>query len=252
MAEPTLDTIYEDGRHYDLLFPHADPTFLIEQAVLLGGPVLELACGTGRLTIPLAQAELDVTGIDRSSAMLAHGVSKAAALGIHVEWIEADMRDFSLPRQFSCIILVSNALWHLHDRESFRQCMRSVRTHLKPGGRFLLSLYVPDLNMLLEPETQRTPFAEYDDPDGRGRIVVTQTARYESDTQIRRVRTFQNYPWLDQEVEGRLDLRMYFPQELDALLEDNGFTIEEKLDEHHDPFGPSAREQFYILRVTTR
>ena len=66
--------LYRDGRHYDALnsFLVADIPFYLEEARNAGRPVLELACGTGRLTIPIAQSGVEIVGLDLSPSMLAH------------------------------------------------------------------------------------------------------------------------------------------------------------------------------------
>ena len=71
--------LYREGRHYDLLNADvvADIPFYLEEARRAGGPVLELACGTGRLTIPIAQTGVEVVGLDQSASMLAHLRTKA-------------------------------------------------------------------------------------------------------------------------------------------------------------------------------
>jgi hypothetical protein len=94
------------------------------------------------------------------------------------------------------------------------------------------------------------PFSEYDDPDGKGRIVVTESYVYEADTQIRRVRTHTSIPGEDKEVEGRLDLRMYFPQELDALLKYNGFVIKGKYSSYDlRPFDAESEKQLIVCKL---
>jgi 2-polyprenyl-3-methyl-5-hydroxy-6-metoxy-1,4-benzoquinol methylase len=96
-----IDHIYQDGRHYDQLFSGAnkDFPFWIGQAKKYGGPVLELACGTGRLSIPLARAGFSVTGIDHSEAMLDEAKKKSAEQGVAVEWVSGDIRDFDLGKK---------------------------------------------------------------------------------------------------------------------------------------------------------
>ena len=146
-----IDCIYRSGGRYDLLFPRADRdlAFWIAQAGQYGDPVLELACGTGRLAIPVAERGFRVTGIDYSKAMLKEARQKSAALGVQVEWIEADMRAFDLGETYTLITLPANALGHLLTLGDFEACLGSVRKHLAPGGRFvidpLLSTFPPNV-----------------------------------------------------------------------------------------------------------
>src|SRR5581483_7575810 len=100
-----------------------------------GGRVLELGCGSGRLTIPLARAELDIVGIDISESMLAYARKKASAANVNVEFQLADMRDFDLPEKFSTIFAAGNSLLHLLDNANLQRCLSCVRRHLSRDGR---------------------------------------------------------------------------------------------------------------------
>lgn len=226
-------SLYVDGRLYDLMFgggsasaPELD--FWRAQASRWGGPVLELACGTGRLSLPLARDGHRVTAIDLSAGMLQEARRKADALGLGLEWVQGDIRAFDLGRRFRFVFLANNTLCHLLTRADFAAFAVSVRRHLEPQGRFLVDVFVPDPEQLVARPGQRLEFAEYEDPDGRGRVVVTESYVYEADTQIKRVTLHCSWPDAA-ETCVRLDMRMYFPQELDALLESNGLIIDRKL-----------------------
>jgi SAM-dependent methyltransferase len=99
MPYPEPIPLYRDGRHYDELIRSlqlADLPFYAEEAKRAGGPVLELACGTGRIAIPIAQSGVDIVGLDQSASRLAHARTKADAAGVSISWVEADCRKLSL------------------------------------------------------------------------------------------------------------------------------------------------------------
>jgi SAM-dependent methyltransferase len=217
-----MDGIYQDGRHYDRMFgPEGDVELLLAQARAIGGPVLELACGTGRILRPIAEAGFAATGLDSSPGMLVEARRKGGS----ARYIESDIRSFRLDERFKLIFIAGNSLCHLLDLESFEACMACVREHLAPGGRFVVDVFVPNLQMLLVDPSQRVRLTEYDDPDGAGRVVVTAESRYDAITQVKWTRTFQKFPREAVELEGSLNMRMYFPQELQALLRYNGFQL---------------------------
>lgn len=247
--------IYLDGKHYDQLFDgrNEDFSFWIDQANLCGGPVLELACGTGRITIALAQAGFDLTGIDNADGMLKEARRKSTEAGVDIQWAKADMRDFNLNEVFSLIILPANTLCHLLDLGDFEACMASVRKHLAPNGRFVIDVFAPKMELLVNKPGERFPFSEYDDPDGRGRIIVTESYVYESDTQIKWIKTHASIPGEAAEIEGELNIRMYFPQELDALIKYNGFVIENKYGSYDQTdFDTESEKQLVICRLEER
>ena len=106
--------LYEDPELYDLLFPTAkditspsdaarrqlmiaSEQFYIQEAIKGAGSVLELGCGSGRPTLLLAQNGIDIVGADLSGSMLEAARAKAAAAGVDVPFVQADMRHFDLP-----------------------------------------------------------------------------------------------------------------------------------------------------------
>src|SRR5262245_24681563 len=94
---------YADPQIYDLENDDFEPSgpFMLEIAKRTGDPVLELGCGTGRLTIPLAQSGVDITGLDVVPGMIEHASEKAQDLAI--EWIQADARSYQLNRTFRLV-----------------------------------------------------------------------------------------------------------------------------------------------------
>ena len=128
--------IYWDGAHYDAFnVPYQDDMkFYLAEAKKARGPVLELACGTGRLTIPLAAAGVDVTGLDLAGPMLARARAKAAAAGVKPRFVKGDARSFSLGR-FKLIFIAFNSMQHLAAREDIEGLFSSVARNLAPGGR---------------------------------------------------------------------------------------------------------------------
>src|SRR6187549_2646371 len=97
--------LYEDAAFYDEEFATRDREvpFFRKWAMRAGGPVLEVACGTGRLSLPLARDGLDIVGLDVSRQMIERARMKSVAEGLHVEWLEQDCRSMRLSRQFAFI-----------------------------------------------------------------------------------------------------------------------------------------------------
>ena len=203
--------------------------------------VLELACGTGRIAIPLAEHGLEVTGIDYSEPMLSLARAKAEGKQVKVAWICDDIRRFDTGRQYGAVLLLFNALWHLHDLADFEACIHCVKRHLAPGGYFIVDVFVPGLEILNRDPSRRYSFSRYTDDKTGQEVQVTQSYRYEADTQVARM---VHYREDSDEIVGGLNLRMYFPQELDALLKYNGMRIDEKFGNwNRDAFGPDSRHQ---------
>lgn len=111
-----------------------DDDFYLALAKRVGGPVLDLACGTGRLTRALAQAGLTVTGVDLSAPMLARARELAGDLPI--TWHQGDCRDLSLGQRFRLALMTSHAFQHMLTNADQDRLLATVYTHLAAGGIF--------------------------------------------------------------------------------------------------------------------
>ena len=102
---------YSDPEIYDFENSDFEPDgpFILSIAQKLGGAVLELGCGTGRITIPLAQNGIEVVGLDLVPGMLEFAKHKAG--GLPIQWVLADARTFQLNRKFR-LIFESGSVFH--------------------------------------------------------------------------------------------------------------------------------------------
>jgi SAM-dependent methyltransferase len=138
-------TPYDDGDLYDALFEshHDDLAFWLAFVRQGHGPFLDLACGTGRVLIPLLEADLDGDGLDASPAMLARCTVKARDAGKQPTLVCADMCKFAMPRRYARAYCAFNAFAHLLDSDSQIAALRCVREHLLEGGAFALDIGYP-------------------------------------------------------------------------------------------------------------
>jgi SAM-dependent methyltransferase len=110
--------------------------FYADLAKTVGGPALEIACGSGLVTIPIAAQGLEVTGVDLARPMLEHARKKAEAQGLTIRWVKADARSFDLGMQFQFSFITGNAFQAFLRREDQEALLASVKRHLLPGGIF--------------------------------------------------------------------------------------------------------------------
>jgi SAM-dependent methyltransferase len=252
--------LYRDGPHYDELnrFMVADIPFYLEEARRACGPVLELACGTGRLTIPIAQSGAEIVGLDQSASMLAHARTKADAASVKIEWVEADCRHFELGRKFALIFMPFNSMQHLHDFASLQALFRKVRKHLADGGRFILDVFNPSIAILNRDPEKRYREREYQDPDGKGTIILEQTSVYDDASQVNRIRWYFSRAAQENRPEEKnfrvedLHIRCFFPEELNLLVHCLGFEIEAKYGHfERKPFTSGDPKQIVVCRVAS-
>lgn len=193
-------------------------------AAQTGGPVLELGCGTGRITIPLAQAGIAITGLDIVPGMLERARQKAGDLP--VQWVEADVRHFRLDARFRLIFGTSGVFQHMLTRADQEALLSSVRDHLAPDGLFAVDVALPQL-VAGSDSAEEQPWFSYQDERGRT-VQVSGTNRYDPATQINvetAVRRWRGDDGREQVHRAPLALRFFTPEELTALLRESGFTI---------------------------
>ena len=129
---------------YDAFAFDDDVPFYEELARGQGQRVLEVACGSGRVLLPLVKAGFEVVGVDVSPHMLAVAREKLAAANRHAELVQDDMRTFRLARRdFDLALVAVKSFAYLTETEDQLRCLRSIYEHLRPGGRFAIDLLHP-------------------------------------------------------------------------------------------------------------
>src|SRR5258707_11379190 len=149
-----------------------DVAFYRNAARDFGDPILELGCGTGRITMALAEAGKRITGLDLSERMLERAVKKRAALRVEarerVHLVQGNMAGFDLGEKFRLIIIPFRPFQHLLEVHEQVNCLEGVRKHLPPGGRLVLDVFQTDAQRMHDPVHMReVQVTEYNTSDGR-------------------------------------------------------------------------------------
>lgn len=236
-SDSGYDSISRMGELYDLASPYAhrtDAVFYVEEAEKSRGTVLEVACGTGRVLLPIARKGIAITGIDQSPAMLerCHALLALEPKDVQerVRLEQMDMRTFNLGEQFSLAIIPFRPMQHMLNVADQLATLRSVHRHLNPGGLLVFDVFNPDLKRLAS-----GPGEEHEDhplttlPDGRS---VRRTARLTEVHPLRQTREIElTYHVTD--TAGRTEssvmkfhMRWFGRFEVEHLLERCGFGLE--------------------------
>lgn len=213
--------------------------------------ILELCCGTGRLTLPIAKEGYNICGVDYTPSMLKQAKAKASEEGLDINFIEADIRTLNLQEKFDFIFIPFNSIHHLYENEDLFKVFNVVKNHLKEGGLFLLDCFNPNIQYIVDGEKEQKLVAEYTTNDER-KVLIKQTMHYENATQINRI---EWYYFINGEFDSmqNLDMRMFFPQELDSYLEYAGFNIIHKFgDFEEEVFSDNSEKQIYVLAIDNK
>lgn len=210
--------------------------------------ILELCCGTGRLTLPIAKEGYDICGVDYTSSMLEQARIKATEAGLNIRFVEADIRALDLQEKFDFIFIPFNSIHHLYKNEDIFKAFNALKNHLKDGGLFLLDCFNPNIQYIVESEKEQKEIAAYTTKDGR-EVLIKQTMRYENKTQINRI---EWHYYINGKFDStqNLDMRMFFPQELDSYLEWAGFHIIHKFGSfEEDTFNDTSEKQIFVCEM---
>ena len=167
MEDRDLPSTFDDGNAYDLVgdqIPYG-LDFYIGHAQAAEGPVLDVACGTGRILLPCMKQGIDIEGLDFYEGMLGRLRQKAAVIGLEPRLHQADMGDFSLDRQFALVMIPFNAFIHNMSQEAQIGCLRCCREHLLAGGQFVFDTFFPSLEIVGAPQNERVLEGEIPHPE---------------------------------------------------------------------------------------
>jgi 2-polyprenyl-3-methyl-5-hydroxy-6-metoxy-1,4-benzoquinol methylase len=218
---------FTDPPNYDIEEGERSSTriaFYCDLAKTFGGPVLEIACGSGLVTIPIASRGLEVTGVDLARSMLDHARKKAESQNLNIRWVEADARFFELGKQFQFIYLTGNAFQAFLRREDQEALLASVKRHLKPEGVFAFETRNPSGHDLTsQPEEFDQSYISVEGHE----VSVSFSQIYDPIAQIMYWTSYRR--WTEGErahrKETHIACRFTHPQELETLLHYNGFQI---------------------------
>ena len=214
---------------YDLMYAGfvTDVGVIVDEARAADGPVLEVACGSGRLLVPLLEAGVDADGLDYDPPMLDALRAKLALRGLRTGLHEADMREFTLPRKYALVVIGFNSFLHNLTQEDQIRTLRRCREHLAPGGHLALMIFHPSAQKLLSFDGSPAVSIEVALDDGN-RIRVIDSVTADRVAQINDVR--RRYERIDPDdriVETRdmaFELRYVYTPEMALLLRLAGFT----------------------------
>jgi SAM-dependent methyltransferase len=261
----SYDDVPRIGELYDHVPAYArrDLAFYIDVARGAGGPVLELGCGTGRVLLPTARQGVEITGLDRSAAMLSRLREKLGAepsdVRGRVTVVEADMRELGeldLGRKFKLVTIPFRGFQHQIGVDDQLAVLRGARTHLAPGGRLAFDVFNPHFKLMVTRTTE-----EHEDsprtalPGGRWFRRNARVPSVDFLTQVSQVELI----WYVTDQSGReqrhvqaFPMRWFMRTEVEHLLARAGFRIAEIYgDVDRSPLVPDSPEMIFVAEPSS-
>jgi len=244
-----------DAQFYDLdtrEVTKVDIPFYLERAAKIGAPILELACGTGRITIPLAKAGHETWAVELSETMIRQfkkklkDLPKETAGRIHL--LHGDMTNFSIPRQFPLILLPCRSFQLLLDEELEHACLQNIHRHLSADGTFIIDIgnFIKNIDKAKEWQSAEEVFDwENIDPSTGFKIRRTHVNK-EIDTKKQVIYPLKTYTITKEDgsaekIFKRSPWKYFAVDRLRNLLTANGFKIIDEMGSYDGkPIGEGA------------
>ncbi len=215
-----------------------------------GGPVLELACGSGRLLAPLALAGFAVTGVDSSAPMLERARQRLSGLGLHATLVQQSLQSLDLPGHFRTLIVGLDSFGLLLKREDQLKALRGARKHATHDGRLILDVSNGNLRGASEPAEELLHDLTMPDPESGRPITKFVVRRPRPSEQLDELMFFYD----EQDERGylrrsmvELKLRWFTRFELELLLQTADWQVDELYGDYDlSEFGPSSERLIVV------
>jgi SAM-dependent methyltransferase len=221
-----------------------------------GGPILDVGCGTGRVTFHLAQHGLRVVGVDLSPSMLKRACERAAHHDLdpaRLEWVEADVTQLALDEDFGLAVFAYNGFMHLLTQADQIAALARIRAHLKPGGGLALDLPNPVEMFQADDVSSLVVERMFADPTTGATVIQQSLASLDRATQI------MHLTWVYDSVDADgmlrrdmvpLRLRYTLAPEMRLLLDRAGLQVEGLYGDYD--LNPYEEESPRLFVVATR
>ena len=187
-----------------------DVPFYVDEARRSGGPVLELAVGTGRIAVPIAASGIPVVGVDLSEGMLEVARERAQEAGAELDLRHGDMRDPPVEGTFPLVLVPFRSMLHMETDTDRRAVLRAIKRHLAPGGRLIFDVFAP---------------AADDIADTHGRWIEREPGIWERADWNQQTRTLV-LRVRDEHAESEMSLAWLSMPEWRTLLDEEGLEVE--------------------------
>lgn len=226
---------------------NVDVEYYERKAENIDGPILEIGCGTGRITLRLAEAGHDVHGIDVSQAYLDVLGETARRRGVEPAVERADMTSFSYDEAFELIIVPYDTFRYNTTVEGQLRTLENVRGHLSDTGRAVFAFSRPEPGWSTTPRTIRSEFSH----DGDDYLLLSTLGLADEIEQILEIdeKLYRNGTLVGEHV---VELARIYKREFEHLLERTGFVVRDVYDDYEEnPLGEGDERKTTVWWVGT-
>lgn len=242
----------------DLVEDPGDLELYLGLAARTGGPILELAAGSGRLAVPLAAAGHEVTAVDLDPAMLERAYARGRAAGRdagrRLELVEADLRELELPGAgaYRLAFLALNSIFLLATPEDQRRAVATLARHLAPGGLAVIDVWLPDASDLERFDGRLLLEYSRDEPGTGREVTKVASARHDPATAVVELTAIYEEAapggspirWIRRDA-----LRLVGADELAVMATDAGLVVEQMAGSYDlEPLGPDSERAILVAR----
>ena len=243
--------LYEDGDLYDLEnATQQDINFwksIVEPPQV--SSFLELCCGTGRVGLELLPSLQTYHGVDLSDSFLRTFREKISKSNTEFKLYNENMQNISTGKAYNIVAIPFNSLSHLYTFEDITNTLLNVKKHMDSESHFVFDVHNPSLEILLRCPTKESVAKTFVDSSAKQEITVYESNKYDRATQINHI------SWRYVTKEGhelkrlKLPMRVFFPSEIDNILQYNGFSIMDKFGNfERQSYESSSPKQIFVCK----
>ena len=248
------------AERYDIFYeaaPEGEFEFYLNAIRRIGGSVLELGVGTGRIAIPAAVMGYDITGIDLNRPMLERARQKSAGAPMagRLHLVEADMSELNLPqKEFDLVIIPAHTLALVADERRQVQALMRCAEHMAPNATLIFNLFNPSEDLIHGDPDETFLLGVVEDDEKNLRHILTGTNDFDTTLQINRctqvIETLNCAGELIDREELQVLFRYLHHHQVNGMLEKAGIqAIEVFGDFDGSPLTDDSEEMIYICRL---
>jgi len=213
-----------------------------------GKEILHLMCGTGELTIGLAERDFEVTGLDFTEAMIYLAKERIKNKNLkNIDIVQDDARHFSLNRRFDFVFVSTGDFHHFVERDEIGSLLAKTYAHLKPGGALAIELYVPPEEDFKKQDRKHNPIRK---PPENQTIWRRNKISYHEEKKILEIIEEFHYEENGEVKEGEYEiiLRLFPEIEIETILKDAGFDEIRHIEgSNFSPYLPDEYSKTWIV-----